>query len=60
MMRAAMAILGHRSSAAAEHYSREADQKKRASATIKRMERTERKKMDKQSDANGQPKRVGS
>lgn len=51
------AILGHRSEAASEHYSREADQHKRASATIKRMERIERGKMDKQADAGGQTKK---
>lgn len=51
------AILGHRSSVMAEHYSRDADQRQRATATIKRMERTERKKMDKQADRSGQPEK---
>lgn len=44
------AILGHASEVSSEHYSREADRRKRASATIKRLERTERKRMDKQAD----------
>lgn len=43
-------ILGHRSEVSSEHYSREADMRKRAKATITRMERTERKKLDKQAD----------
>jgi integrase len=44
------AILGHASEASSEHYSREADRQKRASATIRRLERTERKRMGKQAD----------
>lgn len=44
------AILGHASEVSSAHYSREADQKRRATVTIRRMERIERKKMDKQSD----------
>lgn len=38
------AILGHASEASSAHYSREADQRKRATATIKKMERVERKR----------------
>lgn len=44
------AILGHASEISSAHYSREADRQKRAAATVKRLERTERRKMDKQAD----------
>jgi integrase len=44
------AILGHQSDASSEHYSNRADRRKRATATIRRWERNERKKMDKRTD----------
>jgi integrase len=43
-------ILGHASEVSSAHYSREADQRKRASATIRRLERNERRKLDKKAN----------
>lgn len=42
------AILGHASEASSAHYSREADQRKRATATVRKLERNERRHEDKQ------------
>lgn len=44
------AILGHRSAVSSEHYSREADMRKRATTIMRKMENKERKRMDKQAD----------
>lgn len=48
-------ILGDRSMAMAEFYSREHEKKGRVAATIIRLEQTERAKMENRADANGKP-----
>lgn len=49
-------ILGDRSMAMAEFYSREHEKKGRASATMLRLEQTERAKMENRTDSFGKPK----
>lgn len=52
-------VLADKSSAMGEHYSREFDKGARAKATMKKLERIERAKMDKRADKSGQqPKRI--
>ena len=49
-------ILGDRSSAMAEFYSREHEKKGRVTATMEKLEQSERKKMENRTDALGKPK----